>query len=78
MIVTAYHDDAGNIVALVARPDDAPASHRASQFALRSTEVQEPALTDDLQPSEINRRLAELKSSRRVAVDAGTGRLVER
>lgn len=78
MNVTIYHDDRGNITALVARSDEAPPAHMASQFPSRITEVQESSLTADLDPAEICKRLAQLKEGRRVEVDAGTGRLIER
>lgn len=78
MNVTVYHDDQGNIFALAARSGDAPPAYMTSNLPLRSSEVEEPTLTEDLQPAEICQRLAELKTSRRVVVDEGRVRLADR
>jgi hypothetical protein len=78
MNITVYHDDRGNILSLAARSNDAPPAHMTSSMPLRSSEIEEPTVTDDLQPGEICQRLAELRASRRVQVDAGRARLSDR
>ena len=78
MNVTVYHDDGGNIVAVAARSDDAPPEYMGSRLPLRAVDVEESALTTDLEAAEICKRLAELKSSRRVDIDTGMRRLVDR
>ena len=53
MNVTVYHDDGGNIVAVAARSDDAPPEYMGSRLPLRAVDVQESALTTDLEAAEI-------------------------
>lgn len=77
MIVTAYHDDSGNILALIARHRDAPASQISFQVPVRSTEFDDPTL-DGLGSADIHARLAQLKKSHRVDRGEASGRLIER
>jgi hypothetical protein len=78
MQITVYHDAKGNIVAAVARSDDAPAGSMATLSGLRSIDVQDDTLTTELESSEIFQRLSQLKDNQRVEVAATTGQLVER
>jgi hypothetical protein len=78
MQVTVYHDSSGNIVATVARSDDAPSGSMATRSGLRSIDVQDDTLTADLEGSEILQRLSQLQEGQQVEVAESRGRLVER
>jgi hypothetical protein len=76
MKLTAYHDERGNIVAVIARPDDAPPSHlELGRPGLRTTEVESDEITDDLDAEQLQERLAGMMSSQRIEADGATGRL---
>ncbi len=79
MHLTAYHDDSGNIVAIIARPEDAPPSHiELGRPGVRTTEVEATELTGDLDPEQFHQRLSELISTRRVEFASSTARLTYR
>jgi hypothetical protein len=75
MRVTAYHDEQGNIVSLVACADNAPPHTMEVRPGLSASEVQVPDLTTGLESAQLHRRLAELRDSHRVEVSASTARL---
>lgn len=76
MQLTAYHDDNGNVVVLIARPDDAPPSHIELRPGLQATEIRAPELTADLDAEQLRERLSELRN-RRVERSGDGARLVE-
>ena len=78
MQLTAYHDDDGNIAALIARPDDAPPAHIEMRMVLRRTEVEAPELTADLDFEQMRERLSELMSGKRVESEGGQARLSDK
>jgi hypothetical protein len=79
MKLTAYHDERGNIVAVIARPDDAPAAHiDLGRPGLHRTEVESDEFTDQPDPEQLQERLATLMSSQRIEVDGPTARLSDK
>jgi hypothetical protein len=75
MLVTAYHDDHGNVVALTARSAGTPPVHIGLRPGRHESEVEVPELTADLDPQQISEKLSDLMSNRRVEFDRGTARL---
>jgi hypothetical protein len=78
MQITVYHDASGNIVAAVARSDDAPAGSMATLSGVSSIDVQDETLTTELESAEIFQRLSQLQDNQRVEVAASKGQLIER
>jgi hypothetical protein len=75
MLVTAYHDAQGNVMALIARSDGAPPAHMELRPGRHESEVEVPELTADLDPQQIGEKLTDLMSNRRVEFDGDTARL---
>jgi hypothetical protein len=75
MLVTAYHDDHGNVVALIARSEGTPPAHIGLPPGRYESEVEVPELTADLDPQQISEKLSDLMSNRRVEFDKSTARL---
>jgi hypothetical protein len=78
MRLTAYHDDEGNIAALIAGPDDAPPAQIELRTPMRITEVEAPELTVDLDFEQMQERLSELMSGQRVEFEGGRASLAEK
>jgi hypothetical protein len=76
MLVMAYHDGHGNVLALVARSEGAPPGHIGLLPGRYESEVEVPELTADLDPQQISEKLSDLMSNRRIEVDKGTARLM--
>jgi hypothetical protein len=68
MRLTVYHDDRGDIAALIARPDGSPPAHIELRPGGNVTELQVADLTDDLDSGQLNERLSNILSSKRVLV----------
>lgn len=77
MKLTAYYDESGNIVALIARPDDAPPSEiDLARPGLRMTEVEATEqLSTDLDLDQLHEHLATLISTQRIESGIPTARL---
>lgn len=79
MKLTAYHDERGNIVALIARPDDAPASEiDLGRPGLHKAEVEATELATELDLEQLHERLAAVISSQRIESGGPTARLTSK
>jgi hypothetical protein len=79
MQLTAYHDERGNIAALIARPDGAPPSHiELGRPGLRMTDIEAAEFTDDLDPEQVHERLSELIGTQQVEFGNSTARFTSR
>lgn len=78
MQVTAYHDDHGNLVALIARSEGAPRAQIELRPGWPTTEVDVPELTADLDDAQVAVLLSDLRSNRRVDLSGDTPRLTHK
>jgi hypothetical protein len=79
MKLTAYHDESGIIVALIARPDDAPPSEiDLGRPGLHVAEVEATELTADLDLDQLHERLATVISTQRIESGSPSARLSPR
>ena len=79
MKLTAYHDQNGNIIAVIARPDDAPpSSMEIARPGVNVTEINAPELTGDLDSDELHQRLADMMQAQRIESGDPGSRLVSR
>jgi hypothetical protein len=70
MRLTIVHDGEGNITSLVAHSVEAPPAHVEAKPTERVTQVDNPDLTDELDPQAIHERLADLVENYRVDIDS--------
>ena len=70
MRLTIVHDGNGNITSLVAHPADAPLAHMETKPTERVTQIDDPEITDDLEPQAIHERLSDLAENSRIEVDS--------
>jgi hypothetical protein len=79
MKLTAYHDENGNIIAVIARPDDAPLSYmELGRPGVNMTEIDGSGLTGDLDSDQLHERLADLMKTQRIESGDSASRLVSR
>jgi hypothetical protein len=78
MKLTAYHDDNGNLVALSARPDNAPRSRIETRPPLTISEIDAPDLPDDADPDVVQDRLSTIVTDKRVEVVNGVAQFSDR
>ena len=74
----AYHDDAGEILTLIARSPDAPPAHLEMRQGQRATEIEVPELTGQLDAAQIFERLSDLAENFQVEAQGATGVLKQR
>ncbi|WP_285687387.1 hypothetical protein [Actinoplanes sp. NBRC 103695] len=75
----AYYDESENIVALIARPDEAPPSEiDLGRPGLRKIDVEATELTNDLDLNQVHEHLAALISTQRIESASPAARLVAR
>lgn len=72
MRITAFHDHAGNIVALAGRSLNSPPVHIGLPNGARVTELDVPDVTSECDTPEIYERFADLTRKHRVDVDSRT------
>ena len=70
MRLTIVHDGNGNITSLVASPADAPPAYLESKATEHVTQIDDPEITDDLEPQAIQERLSDLAENSRIDVDS--------
>jgi hypothetical protein len=70
MRLTIVHDGEGNITSLVAHAVDAPPLHAEAKPTESVTHIDDPDLTEELDPQAIHERLADLVENYRVDVDS--------
>ncbi len=70
MRLTIVHDNAGNIISLVACPPDAPQAHPEAKPGERVAEVDAPEITAELGAERVFDHLASLAENYRVEVDS--------
>jgi hypothetical protein len=73
-LVTAIHNDAGEILSLIGRSPGSPPAQLEMRWGQRATEIEVPELTGELDPAQIFDLLSDLKENHQVEARGANGR----
>jgi hypothetical protein len=77
-VVTAIHNDAGQILSLIGRSPESPPAQLEMRWGQRATEIEVPELTGELDPAQVHDILSDLAENHQVEARGATGVLKRR